>query len=434
MRWQDLFYLIRKNLWRMKLRVAMTAVGVLIGTAAIILLVSLGAGIQDIAMQDLGDIGDLTIITVYGPTEFGGLAFGGQTGNNAVLNDETLQRFRELPGVVVATPLLRLQAYAQLSYKRLVNDYPSVLGIDAQDAFLLGMETQSGSINLHRGQVVLGASVPNNFYDPRRGPQPETSLDLTNRNIELILQKTNQDGTTTERRVRLRVAGVLKPSGGENDFSVYLDRQEVRRLNQWATGHSPDIRREGYPQAIVKVDDPQAALSVQAEITRQGFVAYSAQSILQGMRQFFLVVKVILGGVGGIALLVAGFGIANAMVMAIYERTREIGLMKAVGARNRDVLFIFLGEASAIGALGGTGGVLLSLGIGALINTIGGSYLAAQAAQGGITDFSVPNLVHISPALALFAVAFAAGVGLLAGIYPALRATRLNPIHALRYE
>ncbi len=316
----------------------------------------------------------------------------------------------------------------------MINPYANVVGIDARDATLLGMETQSGEMAIRQGRVVMGQEVLNNFLNRRSGAPPEQPPDVLHQNIELIAQKINKDGTVSERRTRLRVSGILKPSGGENDFTVYMDRKEVEVLNRWASGTAPDYRRNGYQRVIVKVSDPQYALPVQNEITRQGFMAYSAQSILEGLNQFFLVIKVVLGGVGSIALLVAGFGIANAMVMAIYERTREIGLMKAIGARNRDVLFIFLGEASAIGALGGAGGVLLSWGIGALINTIGGSYIAAQTAQSGITDFNIPNLVHISLPLAIFAVLFAAGIGLLSGIYPALRATRLDPIRALRYE
>lgn len=435
MTWRDLLTLIRKNLWRMKLRVMMTAVGVLIGTTAIILLVSLGAGLQDIALQDLGDIGDLTLITVYSASEFGGLgAIGQGVQKNAVLNDEAVAQFKELPGVTIATPLIPLMVQAQLSYREMVNPFVNVVGIDAHDATRLGMETQSGEMVIRRGQVVMGQEVLNNFFDRRRGDSPGQPPDLLHKNIELVAQKINQDGTISERRIRLRLSGILKASGGENDFTVYMDRKEVENINRWASGTAPDYRRMGYSRVIVKVSDPKYALPVQGEITRQGFMAYSAQSILEGLNQFFLVIKVVLGGVGSIALLVAGFGIANAMVMAIYERTREIGLMKAIGARNRDVLFIFLGEASAIGALGGTGGVVFSWGIGALINTIGGSYIAAQTAQSGITDFNIPNLVHISPSLAIFAVIFAAGIGLLAGIYPALRATRLDPIQALRYE
>ncbi len=435
MTWRDLFTLIRKNLWRMKLRVMMTAIGVLIGTTAIILLVSLGAGLQDIALQDLGNIGDLTIITVYGPSEFSGPVIIAQDiQENAVLNDEAIAQFKELPGVTVATPLIPLMAQAQLSYKEMVNPFVNVVGIDIYDATLLGIEAQSGEMVIRRGRMVMGQEVLNNFFDRRRGTSPEQPPDLLHKNIELIVQKTNQDGTISERRTHLHVSGILKANGGESDFTVYMDRKEVEAINRWASGTAPDYRRMGYSSVIVKVSDPQYALPVQGEITRQGFMAYSAQSILEGLNQFFVVIKVVLGGVGSIALLVAGFGIANAMVMAIYERTREIGLMKAIGARNRDVLFIFLGEASAIGALGGAGGVVLSWGFGALINTIGGSYIATQTAQSGITDFDIPNLVHISPSLAIFAVLFAAGIGLLAGIYPALRATRLDPIQALRYE
>jgi putative ABC transport system permease protein len=123
------------------------------------------------------------------------------------------------------------------------------------------------------------------------------------------------------------------------------------------------------------------------------------------------------------------------MTMAIYERTREIGLMKAVGATNRDIVSVFLAEAGGIGFLGGIGGVLLGVLLGAAVNLVGGTYLAARAVQGGATAPDV-NLIlaHTPPWLPIFAVLFATLVGVVSGVYPAVRAAALSPITALKYE
>ena len=263
----------------------------------------------------------------------------------------------------------------------------------------------------------------------------EEAPDLQGQALQLVLNKMGDDGQPVERVVRLRVAGVLEESGGQDDYTLYLALNDVLELNGWFTGHRPNPGREGYSQALIKVASSEQVLAVEQEILRQGFFAYSPRSMLQQMNVFFLVIQGIFGGIGAIALVVAAFGIANTMTMAIYERTREIGLMKAVGATNRDVMSVFLTEAGGIGLLGGIGGVGLGVGLGKLIDLIAGTYLAAQAVQSGAAASDVNiSLIHTPLWLPVFALLFSILIGVVSGIYPAVRAASLNPITALKYE
>jgi putative ABC transport system permease protein len=182
----------------------------------------------------------------------------------------------------------------------------------------------------------------------------------------------------------------------------------------------------------VKATDANSVLDIADAINAMGFQANTAQSVVQSVNSFFLVLQVIFGGVGAIALLVAAIGIANTMTMAILERTKEIGLMKAIGAKNKDIMSIFLGEAAGIGFIGGLGGVILGWGGSALLNVIALSYFASQASSNGGT---VPSMATSTPFwLPIFALGFATVVGLLSGLFPAVRAANLVPVTALKYE
>jgi putative ABC transport system permease protein len=432
MNWRDLFHLVRRNLMRMKLRVAMTAMGVLIGTAAIILVISLGIGLQRANAESLSALGELTEINVYSMTSLA--AFGAPTtGAESILDGKTLHELEELPGVVAVTPVLSLQGAASLEWKRL-NTFANIRGIDPNALSKLDYKTATGSTRVGQWQAVVGAEVANQFYDPRTGNRPKTAPDLQGQTVLLVVSRVTEDGEILERRVRLRVSGVLEKTGGEKDYSLYLSLRDVNDLNAWVAGRRLNYEREGYPQALIKVNDPADALTVEQEVLQKGFYADSLQTLIRSTNVIFLVIQAVLGALGGVALLVAGFGIANAMIMSIYERTREIGLMKAVGARNRDVLFIFLAEAGGIGLLGGVGGLLVGLLGSGLINLIATAYIGSTAAQQGGAGVSIPSVTYTPLWLMAFALLFSAAVGIISGIYPALRATRLDPIAALRYE
>jgi len=276
--------------------------------------------------------------------------------------------------------------------------------------------------------------VANNFYDTRQRPgqQPPPPPDLYDQQVTVILVKWDQQGKEIRKTLTYHVAGVLKETRGEADWSIYMRLDEVKAFNEWAMGRRINYNKEGYSQVIVKVGDVQQVLEIADQIKNMGYQAFTPQSFVQGINNFYLVLQIIFGGVGAIALLVAAIGIANTMAMAILERTREIGLMKAVGATNRDVLSIFLGEAAGIGFLGGVGGVLIGWLAGAAINVLALAYLASQTAQQGGMPPSVA--VYTPLWLPLFALAFATLIGLLSGLYPALRAATMTPVVALKYE
>jgi putative ABC transport system permease protein len=240
----------------------------------------------------------------------------------------------------------------------------------------------------------------------------------------------------TTRTWRYQVAGVLQ-EGGESDYQVLIPPRDVLAMNEWATGRKINYNKDGYPQVIVVAADSRDTLALQTQIRKLGYTAYSAMDTVRQINTFFNVLQAVLGSIGAIALLVAALGIVNTLSMAILERTREIGLMKALGARNRDVMLIFLGEAAVIGLLGGVIGVALGWALSGAANVVV-SDLMQQGGGGGGFFFGPGDgstaIVYTPPWLPPFAVAFATLIGLLSGVYPALRAATLDPLRALKYE
>ncbi len=438
----ELLRLAIHNLLRMRARVVMTAIGVVIGTAAVVILMSLGEGLQRESLRGIEQMGSLTELQVFPNFALpgGGAAPAGPQApaRRALLTDNVLAEFRKLEGVSGVVPQLRFEGgNMELRVNRMLSGGANMIGMPADQIDKLGYAVATGTLRLTPGTMVIGWRVGEQFFDPVNPPRYDPSrpyvqprYELYGKTMSLILNKQAEDGKPVERVVRMRVAAVLKEAGNERDSMIYVSQNDLVDINQWFGGRRPNFTRDGYPQAIVRAATVRDAERLIAQIKERGFQIFSPLEFIKQIQQTFAVIQAVLGGIGAIALIVAAFGIANTMVMAIYERTREIGLMKAVGASDRDVLLVFLIEAASIGLLGGIFGVLFGWLAGEAVSSILSGVLAQGAPPGG----TPPDVVIMPGWLPPFAIAFATLIGLLSGLYPAVRATRLDPIVALRQQ
>lgn len=442
MRVLDLLSFTFDNLTRNVGRVAMTAIGVVIGTASVVVLVSLGIGMQRNATQQLWGINELSQIQVWpgysDPGQGGMVVYSGGSSpalepTIKLITDDTLAELAVLPNVVGVYPRDWLQPPVQIRLGML-EGWPSIYGMQPEMLDQLGYQLASGVAVPERGQVVVGSRVPQAFYNPRQQPGQEAPPppELQDMTLRVTLMKWTNEGTEIRRTIQLTVVGVLTEVRSDADWNIFMRLDEVESFNQWFLGRRINRDRDGYAMATVEIEDPANAQDTADDIISLGYQASTPAQIIEGISGFFTLLQIGFGGVGAIALIVAAIGIANTMTMAILERTREIGLMKAVGARNRDILSAFLGEAAGIGILGGLCGIGLGWLASRLITVLALVYSLRQSSVTGVP----PAAVEIDPPIWLLglALAFSSAMGLASGVYPALRAATLLPVRALRTE
>jgi ABC-type antimicrobial peptide transport system permease subunit len=228
-------------------------------------------------------------------------------------------------------------------------------------------------------------------------------------------------------------------SGSSQDYAIFLPITTVIDLNERITDTKIDPQDIVFDQLLVVASSRETAGSVLDALTDLGYNASGMGSFLSQVNDFFGTMRMMLAGVGGVALLVAAFGVANTMMMAILERTREIGLMKAVGATDGAILTIFLVEAGLVGLIGGTAGLsvcyLFQYVVNAALANMGNSSDTISFMNTTISVSQLGgNLIVIPAELALVALAMAACIGVAAGLYPAFRAARMTTVLALRSE
>lgn len=424
----ELFQLAISNLGRARARLAMTAGGVVVGTTAVILLIAMTLGLQAAAEAGIGNSASLTQIDVY-------QAWNETGAPTPQLNDEAVAALWRIPGVRVVIPYMRLQAGELIAGDYL--GYGEVIGIDPRLLPYMGLTAEQGEpmIGLEEGQVIVGANVGQNFYDPDNTEEYEPILvDLMATPPELRMYNYTSGAT---REIDLVPSAILATTGGYTDYVMYMSIEEVKTWNEWITGQPFDPKTFVYDQITVFATSRETAGEVSEAIRKMGFGAGGMGDYLEQLNNFFVTMRLMLGAVGGVALLVAAFGVANTMMMAILERTKEIGIMKAIGANNETILTLFLLEAGLVGFVGGLVGVLLSKVLQNLINT--GIQNMPQG-EGGINFLPIDpstiggNLIVIPQELIVFALVLATSVGVVAGLYPAWRAANMPPVLALKQD
>lgn len=421
MRFDDQIRMVLRNLNRIRVRTALTTSGVIIGVAAIVVLLSIAMGFEENITEELEGIGDIREITVWRPAQ----AFGMRDTDTKLLDDEAVKEIEEIEGVQAVVPSVSISGTIEVG--RYITSL-AITGVDTEKAETLEIEVEDGRFlrKKDRDVIVVGYKVADVFIEKRTLKKVE-DLDILGKKAEIIVKRRNLEGEEEEKPFRVRIIGVIEEQGTQADYDVYMPLETAVDMLEWQSLQSNIIKRQGYGELIVYAEDATVVTEITEEIVEMGYFAFSFKQIIEGLNQAFTLIEVLLVGIGAIALIVAALGIINVMLMSILERTREIGIMKVIGASNTDVTRIFLMEALAIGALGGVGGIALGYVVAHLIDIFARMYVSQQGAA--------PESIVVMPLwLVGFAIGFAMLVGLISGVYPARKAARLSPVEALRHE
>ncbi|MBQ7173909.1 MAG: ABC transporter permease [Lachnospiraceae bacterium] len=455
MRASDLIILAIRNLLRRKTRTVLTVLGVVIGTASIVVMMSLGLGMSRSMVELYQSFGSLTTISVYSY---------GTDDNTKEITDETVRSFARLPHVEASSPLLQVDVEARSGS---AEGYITLYGVSQE--YLQQIELGSGRLpapDQAELELVYGNMAPRMFYKSSRSGERnygdgEILVDPMKDTIFYVFpegsaaqarggsgasSQASSAGSSAPSRKKYMLPAVGMVKGGPEDYNefswdVYCDidtlKTFLKKIYKKNLVPYPRTNKKGKPvnyyvynQAYIFVDKMENVSLVQQQVSDMGYQANSNMQWLEQSQQTMKMVEAVLGGIGAVSLLVAAIGIVNTMMMSIYERTREIGIMKVLGCDMNDIRNLFLTESGAIGFLGGVTGLLASCGVSALINRLAGSIeqgLGPVISSGG-------GISYIPPWLGAFSVLFAIGIGTVAGYIPAKRAMRLSPLAAIRNE
>jgi len=461
MKFRDLTELAWRNLREALLRNSLTTLGIGVGVASLVAMLSLGVGLQQMANQRLSRSGLFDAIIVAPRSNFRGFGRSAQDNASAPapvgpLDEDARKMLERLPNVVEVYPEIRFPTeirYAGTPYSTVVAGVPeSARRNGAYDGmtgdFFSGPTADEAILQIEFARQLspltnslLGKQLVLRYAERQALPaEPEANSPAANAGgAPAGPDEAGLSGgfSVVPKEEKLRIVGIVETEpasgfGGVGRGRVLIPLQVAEKLrvaqtNDFRTMLGARPGRNAYQSLTVRVKSPALVKDVEDAIRPMGFSTFSLLDATNNLRQVFAVFDLLMGIFGSLALIVASLGIINTLVMAILERRREIGVLKALGAADSDIRKLFFVEAGVMGLIGG----FLGVGIGALIgfgmNFATNVYLRRQGLP-PITVSSVPGWMVAA------AIAFSIAVSLAAGLYPASRAARLNPVEALRYE
>ena len=473
MSYSDILNMSLRNLFKRKLRTILTMVGVVIGTVAIVVTISLGLAADARFMQLVDQMGDITVITVQNPANAWRMPDDEQI-DLPDLDTSAARMFESIDGVMAVLPTL--EGNFALRSGNYDAGWIRVMGVRPQAMAALGFQVSEGRL-LQEGnnlEVVFGGRAELMFQSRTEGwtdrdwrswmgEEVETYVDIFNDRITLftdpraLWDEGHEEGARTARPLVIETVGLLeKRDDWSIDPAIFMDIELVQRLRNEAqrqqqqndmrwlesddfgwgfiNANANSSRDIGYDTVYVRATSIDTVSDVHEEITSMGFPAWFPAQHLILMQEMVESQQVMLAAIGAVSLFVAAIAIANTMVMSTYERTREIGVMKVIGASLSDIKKLFLLEAAMIGFFGGIFGVLFSYLVSYILN-----HHSDIAFMGGMLDMMVGEqeamvVSLITPWLSGMALLFTAVIGLISGYFPARRATKLSALNAIRTE
>ncbi len=420
MNMKDLLRTAFSNLTRRKVRTSLTSLGVTVGIFTIVVMLSLGVGVQREIQKQFDAIGLENVVVRPRDAERNDATRYLRPQRLTAISPEKIAEWRALPNIVSVTPVVDVNESISKRLRQPGDDARSEainvdIGVGITNPFEAPPQPLAGVLQpAGNGQIVISQRLVSSLD---LGSDMATVL---GKPVQIVLESPRGESQTFD----YTVVGV----SNSEDRLVALTAEDSIALKAWWFNDPDLLKTEGYDFALIKAKDLTVARSLVPQLREQGFRVQSLETVLDLASKVFLVINIMLGSVGGLALFVASIGIMNTMVMAIYERTREIGTMKAIGASRSNIRTLFMAEAGMIGLFGGVVGLLLGWLSGIGLNMVALKYLE---------DNEVPlqgNFFVIPPWLILLALGFGLLVGIVAGLYPAARAARLDPITALRHE
>jgi len=423
MRWRSILAMAWESMKQRRFRTSLTTLGVVIGITAIIGLASLGEGFRVTISNQMEQGFELNVLTVMS----GGLL----TGVPGSFTDDDVQTLSQIEGVTLATPLI------QKSFVKLFGDGKTatplvMLGVNFTEFWTVYPDRlifENGSLpqSIKNDTTIIGYNVEREIENEKFAYPGQ------NITIQMTLKR---DPLTVENRT-FNLAGTLGKSGAAGfinfDDTVFMPIDTAKELYGNNNSDMLFVRlvNPSYSDSVAKaIEDHFGGGEVRVLVPA---------AFMEQVETILNMVQIFLTAIASIALLVAGLGIMNIMTVSVMERTREIGILKAIGAKSRTVLTMFLAEAALIGLLGGVIGVPLGYGLAQVM----GQFLFRFSAQftprrSIITGTQTNPLTSVTPILswqwAVGAIVFAIGVSVIFGWYPARKAAKLDPVEALRYE